>query len=263
MLSSAIGSFVIGLSPIGSGGGLSTTTLLEKLIPSYLYWQYRDDDNLQAFVDAQNQLAQQFITWFCNLNLPIYTRDPVSGALLDWVGEGLYGLPRPVLGSGTVRPARGPYNTWQFDSIRFNARDQKGTNFIAETVTDDIYRRALTWHFFKGDEKVFNVRWLKRRIMRFLTGINGTDPGIDQTYLISVSFGVCCQVNITLKRFSVRVVRSARFNTFKFNTTQFNYVEISITSLGSPFALGTVLKEAIDQGVLELPFQFTYVVNVQ
>lgn len=263
MPSSAIGSFVIGFSPIGGGGEGSLTTLLEKLIPSYLYWQYRDDDNLQAFVDSQNQLAQQFITWFCSLNLPIYTRDPVSGTLLDWVGEGLYGLPRPVLGTGANLPSRGPYNTWKFNTIKFSSGDFRGAQFIPEEVTDDVYRRILTWHFFKGDEKVFNVRWLKRRIMRFLTGLNGTDPGIDQTYRISVSFGVCCQVNITILRYSAKVTRSARYNTFRFNTTRFNYINTTITSLGPPFDLGQVLKEAIDQGVLELPFQFTYVVNVQ
>ena len=28
----------------------------------------------------------------------------------------------------------------------------------------------MTWHLYKGDGKTFNTRWLKRRVMRFLTG---------------------------------------------------------------------------------------------
>ena len=36
---------------------------LAKAIPSYLYVQYNDDDDLQAFVQAYNELAQEIITW--------------------------------------------------------------------------------------------------------------------------------------------------------------------------------------------------------
>ena len=36
---------------------------------------------------------------------------------------------------------------------------------------DDTYRRCLTWHYQKGDGKYFNIRWLKRRVMRFERGL--------------------------------------------------------------------------------------------
>jgi len=34
---------------------------------------------------------------------------------------------------------------------------------------------------------VFNVQWLKRRVLRFLNGANGISPTIDNTYAVSVS----------------------------------------------------------------------------
>lgn len=261
---SAIGCIVIGESPITSGGPCLDVEddQLCKVIKSYLYWQFKDDDNLQAFVDSYNSLAQQFVTWFCSLNLPIYTTSPIDGALLNWVGEGLYGYPRPVLGKGAQR-VRGPYNTWQLNSIQLNDR-YVVSNFQAELVTDDIYRRCLTWHFFKGDGKQFNTRWLKRRIMRWLTGEDGIDPHVDQTYRVSVSYGLCCQVNVTLVRLRGRLTNGAFYNNHQLNSRQMNYFEVIVTILyPDQFELAQQLKEAIEQGVLELPFQFTYVVKIQ
>lgn len=232
-----------------------------QVIPSYLYWQYRDDDNLQGFVDAQNIMAQSFVTWFCDLNLPIYTDSPIDGALLDWVAEGLYGFPRPTLGQGIISEL-GELNTYQLNTMMLNDRKLVGS-FTADPVDDDLYRRIITWHFYKGDGKVFSIRWLKRRIMRFLTGDNGIDPGVDQTYRISVSFGLCFQVNIIIKRFKSGVIQSAMPNTFMANTLMLDELDLGITTLGPPFALAGRLKEAIEQGALELPFQYSYVVSVE
>jgi hypothetical protein len=238
---------------------------LSRVIKSYLYWQFRDDDNLQALVDSQNEEAQRFIDWFLSLNLPIYTRDPVAGALLDWVAEGLYGLPRPVLSrtdSSAAGANRGPYNTWMYNTLALNSSRGRARN-VAERASDDIYRRVLTWHFFKGDGRAFAVRYLKRRIQRFLTCPNGIDLGVDQTYRTSITFGLCCQVNITLRRFMARVRRAAIYNTFQFNTTSYNNLEVEVTVLGDQLDLARQLKEAIDQGFLELPFQYTFLLKVQ
>lgn len=261
---SAIGCIVIGQSPIASGPHcqLVVDDHVCRIIPSYLYWQYKDDDNLQAFVDSYNSYAQEFAEWFCSLNLPIYTTSPVDGALLNWVGEGLYGYPRPVLGSGS-QVLKGPYNTWQFNSIQFNQHKLIG-EFTADPVDDDLYRRMITWHFWKGDGRQFNIRNLKRKIMRFLEGENGIDPPVDQTYRISVSFGACCQVDITLIRYRGRVTRSFRFNQFQFNVPTFALLESSTVTLYSDqFELAQQLKEAIEQGALELPFQYKFIITIQ
>ena len=54
------------------------------------------------------------------------------------------------------------------------------------TTSDDIYQRLLTWHFYKGDGKIFSIKWLKKRVMRFLIGANGTAPLLDYTYPVSI-----------------------------------------------------------------------------
>ncbi len=231
-------------------------TTQTQVIPSYLYQEYNDDDDLQAFTNSYNALGQQFIDTINALNLPIYTG--LSGALLDWVAQGLYGMARPYLSSGFIRQI-GPYNTFAFDTLAFNQSSQV-SNVSVQVTSDDIFKRILTWHFYKGDGKVFNVRWLKRRIMRFINGVNGTAPNVDQTYQVSVSFGLDYQVNITLIDKFVRLTGGVVYDMFQFNTFAFNQTTYSTTSV--PPLDSTYLIEGMQNGVLELPFQFTYVITV-
>ena len=46
-------------------------TWLTKTIKSYLYFEYRNDDNCQAFVDAYNEMTQGYIDWFTSIDLPV------------------------------------------------------------------------------------------------------------------------------------------------------------------------------------------------
>jgi len=55
--------------PVGPFPPTAPTTLT-KVIPSYLYQEYSDDDDLQAFVMAYNGLAQQYVTWFATSPSP-------------------------------------------------------------------------------------------------------------------------------------------------------------------------------------------------
>lgn len=263
---SAIGCFVVGNSPIETGGPcLPDSGALQKAFLSYLYWQYRDDSDLQAFVDSYNALSQSMLDWFNALNLPIYTGGVVQGALLDWVAQGLYGLKRPVFGSGLL-VIKGPYNTFQFNEFIGGYNGYKITeNVTFDPVDDDIFRRIITWRFSKAYGRVFNVRWLKRRIMQFLTGDNGILQPIDQTYPISVTFGADNQINITLVTMAVKVVGGAIYNTSAYNTPNlvFNALNTATTRIREQFPLAKILKDGIDSGVLELPFQYTFVVNIQ
>ena len=282
-----------------AGGPFDPPPLLGKTIPSYVYWEYADDDDIQAWVEAYNTNTQQYVDWFNSINLPIYTGPQISGALLDWVAHGLYGLVRPVLGTGHDS-TKGPYNTFGFNDIPFNAL-VKVSGVTYQSVSDDIFKRIITWHFFKGDGKVFSIKWLKRRVMRFLVGDNGTAPIIDQTYRISVTFGADSEVSIRIIDRLTRITDGAIFNTFGFNGNPrrtkitggaiydafayntesldamrtgpeilpqaqrdepFNALNLLSEPVGPPFAHEAELKEAIDQGVLELPFQFTYDVEI-
>jgi hypothetical protein len=255
--------------------------VVTKIIPSYLYQQFSDDDDLQAFVDAYNTLAQRYLDFFISLGLPIYT--DLSGPLLDWVALGLYGIARPVLPFGTSQGI-GPFNTYGFNEYTFDTyklQDEFFTGGIGEFIigvtpiggyrtggsqtdfntTDDTFKRVIAWHFYKGDGKVFNIRWLKRRVMRFLNGVNGIPFNVDQTYRISVTFGVGNQVNIRIINGTSTLIGSTTFNNFAFNDAAFDTIKSTFVPL-PPFAAAPILQAAIDAGVLELPFQFTWVVTV-
>lgn len=231
----------------------------QAVIGSYLYIQYNDDEDLLEMVQAYNDLSQQIIDWFVALNLPIYTQDPISGDLLDWVAMGVYGQARPVLPAGTSRDL-GPLNTYAFNVLGPNMRRTIGPSEYFAT-TDDVFRRVITWNFYKGDGRTFDVRWLKRRVMRFLLGANGTDPGIDQTYQVSVTFGVAGEVTIRLVSGVRNIVRAAIPNTFALNTLTPNQIDTTWTQY-APLANAQIFKAAVDAGVLQLPFQFTWTVVI-
>jgi hypothetical protein len=222
-------------SPVPGGPGTQTSALggtggpfpppdvtgLTDVIPSYLYQEYSDDDDLQEFVIAQNTMQQDYVDTFNALDLPIYPGPIVAGKLLDWVGMGVYGMARPAIGSGVPLQV-GPLNTWgcnmpghsmdvmaeyygndQFNTVpSINGLAQLSVGDVVIT-DDDTYRRILTWHFYKGDGNYWSTRFLKRRVWRFCYGWNGTsadfviDPMtgtkykfIADTDQISVSLGV-------------------------------------------------------------------------
>lgn len=245
--------------PLGSTSRLTT-------IPSYVYQQYADDDSLQAFVGAYNSETQEYIDWFNYIDLPIYTG--LTQSLLDWVGAGLYGFPRPTLSSGNKK-TRGPLNTYALNVMALNASKTLST-YTVSAVTDDVYQRILTWHLFKGDGKYFTIQWLKRRIYRFLFGAHGTDAVGPFTNQISVLFGTNNQINITIVGGVRNLTQSSALNAtyrdrsgqaFTMNSRALNQGNTIFVSQGIP-PLSRVFQEALNCGVLEFPFQYTLVVVV-
>lgn len=260
-LASAIGYFAIGISPIGVASLPPGTPGLPSIIPSYVFWQYSDDDNIQALVAAWNQLAQEYLNWFNEIGLPVYTGPLIFGALLDWIAEGLYGLVRPVLPSGTTQ-VLGPLGLLEPGiGPPLGVLDIVGPSSYYAT-DDDIFKRIITWHFFKGDGKVFSIRWLKRRIMRFLFGSDGAAPNIDQTYRVSVTFGIGNQVDIRIINVISTVIDGAIPGILEpgFDPPLGGLVAMDLTLPAIEYA--QKLKDAIDYGALELPYAFTYVVTV-
>lgn len=253
--SSEIGPFSIGNSAIDLPLFDVTYPVL-GVIPSYLYWQYQDDDDLQAFVSAFNTLAQQVVDWFLQLLLPIYTMQ--DAAMLDWVGRGLYGINRPVLGVGN-ETQEGPYDTFLLDELAIN-QSLLVSNLVFAPVDDDTYKRVITWHFWKGDGRQFDVIWLKRRVVRFLAGLCGTDPGVDQTYLVSVTFGID-QVNVRLLTHDAYVVGADLFDVPAFDELAFDEIDVTTRRIAEKYALAQVFTEALQQGALEVPFEWSW--NVQ
>lgn len=245
--------------PVGPFPPLAPTTLT-KVMPSYLYQEYSDDDDLQAFVAAYNALGQQYVTWFATIALPVYTGSQIVGTLLDWVANGLYGVKRPSMSSGRNLDL-GPFNTARFNVLQFNGRKNIGPQDITD-VSDDIFKRIITWNFYKGDGNVFTIRWLKRRIMRFLFGVNGTAPNIVNSDQVSVTFSGSNRVDIVLV-IGVRTwTGGSRFNKSRWGQQlPFNQVLSSYKAI-YPLPNAAILKEAIENGVLQLPFQFSYFVTI-
>ena len=199
------------------------------------------------------------MTWFNEINLPIYTGDLIAGALLDWVATALYGLARPALPSGKTT-FQGPLNTYTFNSLALNRLLRLGPSNVYAT-TDDIYKRILTWHFFKGDGKYFSIRWLKRRVMRFLFGTNGINFNVDATYQIGVSFGPNGVVAITLYQGNRFVTGGSLLNRWWLNSTPLNTVK-TVFETYAPLPDAAIFQAAVAAGVLELPFQFEFVANI-
>lgn len=200
------------------------TLPLQQVIASYLYWQFSDDDDLQAFVASQNALSQGYLDWFNTTPLGLYTSPNITGPLLDWIGQGVYGITRPVLSTQTTTRIAG-YNSAAYNTVPYNGMLFSSSG-SATIVNDDIYKRVLTWHLYKGDGQVFSLQWLKNRVNRFLNGANGSDyPVLNDPPSIKVSGTT----------FTISAVQSVAL---------------------------TTLQGLIVNGSLALPFMYTFVVAV-
>ena len=203
--------------------------MLTTILPSYPFQQYASDPNIPAFFEAFNGIAQGTLiaanfngslSDFNTLELPNYRIQ--TGDLLNWIGLGLYGEPRqslPVFSSNSI----GPIDTYAFNVLEPN-QNTTTTSGDFLPVSDDNYIRIIQWNNFKGDGYQFTVRWLKRRVWRFLTPFGYIYP--DQTYDISVIF------------------------------TDPTTVEITVPLASYPTA--PILQAAIEAQVVLLPFQYNF-----
>ena len=161
------------------------TSPLYDAVPSYLYFQFQDDNDLQAFVKSYNEITQGYVDWFNSTPLGVYTNSKINGELLSWIGKGIYGIERPYISNikNSVYGSTNSYATNQYATNSF-INIQSGESSIA---TDDIYKRVLTWYLYRGDGYESTVQWLRRRIARFVYGINGSDINMDLAQNISIT----------------------------------------------------------------------------
>jgi len=201
---------------------------VNKIIPAYPFVQYNDDPNVVAFFTAYNSIAQTYLTAFNHLSLPYWPNSNINGYLLDWIAEGIYGQKRPYVKISEGSVAKGAYNTVEYNTIPY-ARLKRYQPGKTQYLPDEYFKRILTWNFYKGDGFQFSVPWLKRRLARFIHGKAGEDPILQNTFDISVA--------------SVGGV----FN-------------IKVPDYGD--GIGTFLITAIGQGLVNLPFIYTFNVTV-
>ena len=196
-------------------------TVLTQQLQAYPYLQYSDDADIGAFFTAYNDLSQTNLATINNLNLPNYQAQVYP--LLDYVGENLYGEKRTALAVGTSQII-GPLNTFNYNQFQPNAY-QVSFNGTTYEVSDGVFKAILQWNNFKGDGFQFTVRWLKRRVRRFING----NPFIQQTYDVSVIFTGTYDCEILVPASST---------------------------------YGTVFQAAVASGVLLLPFQYNFTVTL-
>ena len=226
---------------------------LQSVLPAYPYAQYADDDNISAFFEAYTEIAQSYLDWFNDTPLPVYTSPSISGELLDWVGEGIYATPRPVVATQTTTTVAG-FNSFPFNTLAFNElfKQTSGTSVIA---TDDLYKRALAWQLFLGDGRQMSVDWLRRRIARFLYGANGADFDVGLLPNISITQGY---------RAPIGSFATAPFNTIPFNdyakstTYARGLLNITLPDVSASLPLIAFLE----QGILAFPFQVSLLVQI-
>ncbi|ASG77173.1 hypothetical protein DUQ06_07830 [Salmonella enterica subsp. diarizonae] len=224
--------------------------MLEDIIRSYLYTQYNDDDNIRAFVTAYNTMAKNIYDWMRSANLPIFVGGYNAGDQLRWIARGIYGVKPPVLESGR-QLVIGAFNTCTFNTVPFNTR--RVINQSEQVVvSDDLFKRIMTWNFYKGDGFYFTIPWLKRRIMRFITGVNGVDVVNDQHWSISVLFsGGGASVSI-IKGFR-KLTDSSVYNAQTFNSRAYNQ-KTSVLIKSNEYEYASLFKQAFDSGLLHMPF---------
>ena len=229
----------------------SSQTSATAVLPSYLYWEYSDDENLQAFVASYNEMAQGYLDWFVGTPLALYTGAGIVGSLLDWVGTYLYGIPRPVLGSITSWSV-GALNTVPVNVLAVNGIEQFSSGSAA-AVSDDIYKRVLTWWLYAGDGRQTSIDWIKRRVARFLYGVNGADVA----YPPSSTLGPWPNVGVVHTSAQLGAVNSAPVNVLPVDGSAL------VTAMGVTIVitvpaanlLAEALSQLVQQSSLPLPFE--------
>ncbi|WP_237929987.1 hypothetical protein [Buttiauxella sp. S19-1] len=201
---------------------------VSKVIPAYPFVQYSDDPNVVAFFTAYNQLAQTYLSGFNNLSLPYWPNANINGYIFDWIAAGIYGVKRPYVKITDASVAKGAYNTVEYNTIPY-ARLKVYQPGSTQYLPDEYFKRIMTWNFYKGDGFQFSTPWLKRRLARFIHGPAGIDPVLQNTFDISV-------------------------------TSSGGVFDIKVPDYGD--GIGRFLITAIKQGLVNLPFIYTFNVTV-
>ncbi|MFM0503976.1 hypothetical protein [Paraburkholderia caffeinilytica] len=229
------------------------TSPLDTVIPTYVYGQFSDDPDIQAFFAGLNTTAQGYVDWFLQTPLSVYTSPNINGPLLDWIGQGIYGIERPVISTLSSR-SYGAYNTLPYNTRAYGTRQHINSG-TAESASDDIYKRTLTWYTYLGDGRQMSVEWLRRRVARFLFGANGSDIPADYFWQVGIS------------RSSTGFTGSfgsAPYNTQAYGTrkTRKNLAARSLT-IAIPAGQNSQIFQALfNEGYLAVPFQVRFTVVI-
>lgn len=229
-----------------------STDPLQQIIYAYLYQEYQGDPDVQAFFDSYNSLSQGYLDWFNQNPLSVYTSPNISGPLLDWIGQGIYGIQRPVISSVTSRVISSAYNTGAYDTGPYGVRKVKSSGSVT-VVNDDIYKRVLTWHLYLGDGRQMSVMWLRRRVARFIYGTNGSDVPADDFHNISIARSPSGFAGA----FGTGPYNTQAYDT-RVATKRLTRHSLQIGVPASAGQIGQIFQQLVNQGELALPFQIKF-----
>lgn len=202
----------------------------DLIAPAYAYQQYSDDENITAFFSAYNDLIKETISWMVGHPMALYIGTALTGDLLTYCAYCLYGQFRYKISYTELRSILGPINSTDVNRFAVN-ETSIDKRYSGTTISDDLFKRVLTWNFYKGDGLNFSVPWLKRRVMRFLTGENGHAWRFNNTLPVSV-------------------------------TTEGRKVSITITPNGIDSDLIAILGRIISNGILNIPPSFVFSISI-
>lgn len=246
---SGLGNFVLDQSLLN----YVSTGMLADVIPSYPYLEYSDDSDVQAFFSTYNNLAQGYVNWFNSTPLGLYTSPNITGQLLDWTAQGIYGIARPVISSLQTRTV-GAVNSFPANTLPANTLKLLRSG-NAQEASDDVYKRTLTWILFKGDGLQASVTWLRKRIARFIYGANGSDVPLSDAINVGIvqptlpATGSLGTVPLNTRALNTRLVR---------NQKAAHTLQIVLPSS----TIATQFANLLQQGYLPVPFQVSLTVQL-
>ncbi|MDF7675085.1 hypothetical protein PT277_05140 [Acetobacteraceae bacterium ESL0709] len=160
------------------------------------YNQFTDDEDIAAFFTAFYKIARQTISWMAEHPFAFYVGPQLTGGFLNYCTYCLYGQFRYKISYVQVQHYTGSINE---EEINIKSIDEETITktYLGTSISDDLHKRITTWNFYKGDGLNFTIPWLKRRVMRFLTGDNGHTGKFNNCVPVSVGVNAH-EVTITI-----------------------------------------------------------------
>ncbi|KMQ89981.1 hypothetical protein RF55_10317 [Lasius niger] len=155
-----------------------------QIIKAYAYQQYSDDPDIMALFEAHNQTAQDYLKTFLSHCPAIYIDDFWDSGELTYIAWFLWGQRRWYSDYASSIDLEGAIDDLPIDYA--SAGGSIPTPRQKLLINDDTFRRIMTWNLYRGDGQQFTIPWLKKRIKRWMVGVNGYAPLFGDTNEISV-----------------------------------------------------------------------------
>lgn len=238
---------------MASGIESFSTVPIQTQLQAYAYQEYADDEYVQAFVSAYNRISQGYLDWSNQNPLALYTKSNISGEMLDFVGNNLYGISRPVIStfSRTISGELGS-NVLGDHTMGTLVITESGTAIVAN---DDIYKRTLTWYLYRGDGVQMSVEWIRRRIARFLYGVDGSDIDVGLISNVSITFPPFPIDSVT-GQLGTNVLGTHPLGVLYFN--KLHQATITVPSL----TVSNTFYDLFLSGYLSTPFQMAFTIQI-